>query len=231
MKTPNQRVSGRYTRGYLPHIRLEGRSYFVTFRLEGTLPRELLEKYRRERLELLDQAERAGHALSSSEQKRLFELYSERVERHLDAGCGDCWLKQKSIANLVAHALQFFDQERYELGPWIVMPNHVHAVVRPLGRHALDSILQSWKGFTAREANKVLERTGHHFWAREYYDYWLRDDEERKRVSAYIHHNPRKAGLCEMPEDWPWCSAHPRWQTASLKGSAPADRDVGDTAG
>src|SRR5688572_26401935 len=156
MDPSHHRLTGRYTRGYLPHIRIEGRSYFVTFRLEGTLPRDLLERYRAERMNLLRQAERTGHALSWPEQKRLFELYSDRIESHLDAGRGDCWLKHKAIANLVANALQFFEQERYELGPWVVMPNHVHAVVRPLGEHTLDAILQSWKGFTGSEANSII---------------------------------------------------------------------------
>jgi REP element-mobilizing transposase RayT len=103
--------------------------------------------------------------------------------------------------------LRFFDGQRYVLGPWVVMPNHVHVIVRPLGTQLLDEILRSWKGFTAREANRILNRTGQPFWAREYYDHVLRDDQERAALADYTADNPVKAGLCARWEDWPWSSA------------------------
>ena len=227
MTPPNHRIAGQYSRGYLPHHRVEGRRYFVTFRLEGTLPQEVLESFQRERDELIRQANREGHQLSWADQKRLFELYSERIESYLDAGRGDCWLKDPRVAEVVANALRFFVNSRYALGAWVVMPNHVHVLVRPLGEHTLDSILKSWKGFTAREANKIVGRTGEPFWANEYYDHWLRDEDEKVRLTAYIYDNPVKAGLCARPEDWLWSSAHPKWArgvgTGGSKTSPPAD--------
>ena len=53
-----------------------------------------------------------------------------------------------------------FDGDRYVLGHYVVMPNHVHAVVRPLQGHLLKEILHSWKSFTAHEINEVLNREG-----------------------------------------------------------------------
>lgn len=234
---PPPRLAGRYDRGYLPHWRAQGRSYFVTFRLEGTLPQEVLRQFQAEREALLAKAKATGgisrrsvaetgtdgpagkpalrnadfpvgEGLSKEDRQRLFELYSEKIEAYLDAGRGDCWLKDPRIGELTAGALRFFDGQRYDIGSWIVMPNHVHVIVRPLGKHLLDEIVKSWKGFTGREANKLLGRTGEPFWAREYYDHLLRDDAERARLSDYIHDNPVKAGLCARPEDWPWSSAH-----------------------
>ena len=231
MNPPSHRVAGRYTRGYLPHVRVEGRRYFVTFRLEGTLPQEVLHDFQRERNELIRKAEREGHQLAWSDRKRLFELYSERIESYLDIGRGDCWLKDVRVAEVVANALRFFVNSRYALGAWVVMPNHVH--VRPLGAHTLDSILKSWKGFSAREANKILGRTGESFWSHEYYDHWLRDEDEKARLTAYINDNPVKTRLCARPEDWCWSSAHPRWsgsvRTGGSKASRPADKNVGAT--
>ncbi len=138
----------------------------------------------------------------------MFELYSEKIEAYLDAGRGECWLKEPRIGEMVAGALQFFDGERYDLRSWVVMPNHVHVILRPLGVHLLDQIVKSWKGFTAREANKLLTRTGSGFWSREYYDHFIRDDAEYARLADYIHDNPVKAGLCRRWEDWRWSSAH-----------------------
>jgi hypothetical protein len=216
---PPPRLAGLYDRGYLPHLRAQGRSYFVTFRLHGTLPQEVLRQYQAEREALLAKARAVGNAdipvgeeLSAEERRRLFELYSEKIEAYLDAGRGECWLQEPRIGELVAGALRFFHGQRYDPGPWVVMPNHVHVIIRPLRTHLLDEIVKSWKGFTAREANKLLKRTGDSFWAREYYDHLVRDDQERARLTDYIHDNPRKAGLCAGWEDWPWSTAHPRWR-------------------
>ena len=235
MNPPSHRIAGRYTRGYLPHVRIEGHRYFVPFRLEGTLPQKMLADFQRERDELIRKAGRDGHQFSWEDQKRLFELYSERIESYLDAGRGDCWLKEPPVAEIVVNALRLFVASRYPLGAWVVMPNHVHVLLRPLGEHTLDSILKSWKGFTAREANKILGRTGATFWAHEYCDHWLRDEDEKARLIAYIHDNPRKAGPCERREDWPWSSAHPRWArgvgTGGSKAYRPAARNVDTTGG
>lgn len=207
--------SGEYDRGYLPHIRVEGRPYFVTFRLEGTLPQELLRQYQAERDALLRKANLNGK-VSPEDEQRLRELYSEKIEAWLDAGRGECWLKEPRIAQLVAEALRFFHGKRYDLSSWVVMPNHVHVIVRPEGEHLLNEIVKVWKGYTAREANKLLSRTGESFWDREYYDHVIRTDNEKARFTAYIHNNPVKAGLSATPEAWPWSSANPRWRNADI---------------
>jgi putative DNA methylase len=73
--------------------------------------------------------------------------------------------------------------------------------------------MQSLKGFTAREANKILRRTGEPFWQRESYDHWVRDEQEFGRIRAYIENNPVRAGLVARAEDYPWSSAAGRLNT------------------
>ena len=207
---PSPRVTGRYNRGYLPHVRAQGRSYFVTFRLVDTLPQEVLRQHLTEREELLAKARSSWRYgdITPEDRQRLFTLFSDRIESCHDVGRGECWLRQAPIGKLVSNALRFLHGERYELGPWVVMPNHVHLITRPLGEHRQDEIVKSWKGFTAREANRPLNRTGQVFWAREYYDHVGRSDGERVRLADYIQDNPVKAGLCPRWEDWPWSSAY-----------------------
>ena len=81
------------------------------------------------------------------------------------------------------------------------MPNHAHAVVKPIQNHKLDEVLHSWKSYSAHEINKALGRQGE-FWQREYYDHLVRSESELIRVVDYTIHNPEKAGLL----DWPWVS-------------------------
>jgi REP element-mobilizing transposase RayT len=191
---------------YLPHWTMPGATYHVVFRLADSLPLAVVEEWRCERAELLAQAESPGGD-SVVLVERLRILFSDRIERFLDGGHGACWLRRPEIAELVADALRHFDRERYELDAWCVMPNHVHAVVRPAVVDGLPEILKSWKGFSAREANRALRRSGV-FWQPEYYDHLIRDETEFADVVRYVLGNPEAAGL----KDWSWkgCSERAR---------------------
>ncbi len=69
-------------------------------------------------------------------------------------------------------------------------------------------MLQSVKGYTAREANRILQRTGQPFWQSESFDHWIRDEQEFKRVQNYIEQNPVRAGVVAHPEQYRWSSAY-----------------------
>jgi len=186
-------------RGRLPHWETQGAVYFVTFRLADSLPRPVLDGFEAERAEVLKRAEQMGREPSPAERKRLSELFSQRIEAHLDRGCGACDLSHPRVAQLVADSLRHFDGQRYRLFAWRVMPNHVHVVFRPIGNYSLAGIVQSWKSFTAKRANRILGREGT-LWQREYYDHLVRDENDFHRVVQYIVDNPVEARL----SDWPW---------------------------
>ena len=205
---PSHLVAGLHSRGVLPHLKREGAAYFVTFRLAGTLPQSVLIQFKAERAAIIATAEAARRPLTWHEQEELFRWYSARVDKYLDSGRGDCWLKRPDIAELVAQALQFHAGQRFDLHAWAIMPNHVHAVLRPQGGWTLSDILKSWKGYSAREANLQLHRVGRHFWQTESFDHLIRDDEDHYRCCRYVTMNPVNAGLCRRPEDWRWSSAY-----------------------
>ena len=179
---------------FLPHWTKEGAVYHVCIRLADSLPQSKLKEWKEERQEIVRYAERQKRLLTKSEQQRLDFLLSGKVEEWLDAGRGSCFLQQERIAELVANTLKFFDGERYKLFAWCIMPNHVHVTVQPI-THTLPEILNSWKKFTAREANKILEREGQPFWQREYFDHLIRNQEYRERTVEYVWRNSDKAGL------------------------------------
>jgi type I restriction enzyme R subunit/putative DNA methylase len=136
--------------------------------------------------------------LTWHEEGQLLAWYCDKVEGLLDAGHGACWLSKPSVADLVADALKIFAGQRYELRSWVVMPNHVHAVVWPMPGQVLSKILHSWKSFTSKPANRLLHRTGE-FWQKESFDHWIRDEAECARLVAYVERNPVKSGLCRAP--------------------------------
>jgi len=201
-------IHGFHSRDHLPHLKRIGGSYFVTFRLAGTLPEEVLLRFRLERDHILEHAQAAKRPLTWHEQEDLFRWYSERVDNYLDRGHGDCWLKQPQIAGLVVSALRFHQNLRFDLLAWVVMPNHVHVVVRPHAGWTLSDILRSWKGFTSRMANLLLGRTGRQFWQKESFDHLVRDDDDLYRCCHYTTMNPVNAALCTRPEEWKWSSLY-----------------------
>jgi putative DNA methylase len=116
---------------------------------------------------------------------------------------GSCWLKDPSIASIVTKAFRHFDEQRYHLHTWTIMPNHVHILFRPFELHNLTSIIHSWKSYTAQQANSLLGRTGR-FWEPEYFDRIIRGPRHFEFTARYILMNPVKAGLCEEISQWPW---------------------------
>ena len=219
-------ISGFHSRGVLPHLKREGATYFVTFRQAGTLPGEVLVQLKRERQLIIEQAVAAERPLTWQEQEELFRWYSDRVDRYLDAGCGICHLRDPKCADVVGGALKFFDGQRYELHAWVVMPNHVHAVVRPMSPHSLSAILHSWKSYTAHELNKRLQKKIVPFWQSESYDHLIRDEDDLHRCCRDTLMNPVNAGLCAEPKLWRWSSGYVRLVTDGGTPSEPAGEDA-----
>jgi primosomal protein N' (replication factor Y) len=116
------------------------------------------------------------------------------MEQLLDSGHGSCALGQPEVAILIENALKHFDGTRYQLGDFVVMPNHVHVLVRPAANETLESILHSWKSFTAKQANALLKTTGV-FWRNDYFDHLVRSQAQHEKLRRYIGENPGKARL------------------------------------
>ncbi len=194
--------SGLHTRGYLPHLKAEDSTYFVTFRLAGSLPQKVLKQLKEEQKKDKELLLRASKTLTKEQQRKLDEAFSEKIDKYLDDGHGDCFLQDSRISQMISNALQHFNGSRYTLHSYVIMSNHIHVLVTPMGNHTLSEITHSWKSFTATEANKLLERPRKDFWQRESYDHLVRDEEDYGRILEYIRMNPVQAGLCKVPEEW-----------------------------
>jgi REP element-mobilizing transposase RayT len=190
--SPATSHKGYYSRGYLPHYDATNTYQFITLRLHDSVPAEIIERWKQEL------HWREGLAADS---KEAIEL-RRRIEEYADKGYGACYLRDERIARLVHNALMHFDGVRYRLIAWCIMPNHVHVLLQMMGE-PLAKIVQSWKSFTAHEANKLLGRTGR-FWMPDYFDRFIRDEAHFNATVEYILHNPVQAGLVDAPEKWQW---------------------------
>jgi len=206
----------------LPHLQPLGATFFITFRLAGSLPHSAVAQWNRERVWLGQLAE--TNPPHYERRKQDFERYwFAKFESILDGcECGPVWLNDERVAGQVAESLHHRDGKVYLLDSFSIMPNHVHVVFKPLPiprpvrlqepqhskdgeepYHSLASIMQSLKGFTAFEANRLLTREGE-FWAHESYDHYIRSAEELHRIIRYVVNNPVKAGYVSNWREWRW---------------------------
>ncbi len=122
--------------------------------------------------------------------------FTSEFESYLDRGFGACLLRQPDLAAIVADSLHNFDEERYQLGDFIVMPNHVHLLCCLTGDTDIEEQCKSWKRFTARMINKASASAGR-FWQEESFDHLVRSPDQFEYLRRYIAENPGKARLRE----------------------------------
>ena len=178
---------GWHENGYLPHRDEPGLIQFVTFRLADAFPAEL-------------RSEWEGLLQIEDDRKRRIEL-----EAYLDKGRGECHLRRADIAAMFESSLLFRHDVQYDLRAWVIMPNHVHLLFL-VQDVQMWQLVDAWKGYTAKEANKILGRKGQ-FWQEGYWDTYMRDGEHEARTQRYIENNPTKVKLVTSPKEWPWSSA------------------------
>ncbi len=129
-----------YYRRNLPHIQPPEATLFVTFRLDGSIPQSVLEQWRMEkrqqaaeRLRRMAIGETIDPEQDETQQRQFLRRWFSKFEEILHAeGCGRAWLKEETVAGIVAEALQYRDGNVYQLDAYCIMPNHVHVVFAPL---------------------------------------------------------------------------------------------------
>lgn len=186
----------------LPHWRQDGALYFVTFRLADSIPHRVLAAWAQERKIWLRAhgivSESGGHVsvaqLSEKDQRAYARMNARRLFGELDRGWGRCDLRRGDVREILKTSLLFHDATRWQVGDFVIMPNHVHLLVFMLGNYELEKQLNSVKRFSARRINGLLGREGA-LWQRESYDHIVRDCAELRRIRRYIRLNPGKASL------------------------------------
>jgi len=179
-----------------------GRNLFRNLSHGGLRPQDLAKSWHRARDAWL-----AQHGIDPQKNwKHRFELLpaAERQEfnakftrvfmEYLDQGHGECLLRLPEVAKLVAESLHHFDDDRYALGDYVIMPNHVHLLVCLRGSTEIEAQCHSWKKFSATQINRLVGDRGR-FWQEESFDHLVRSPEQFDYLRRYIAENPSKAKL------------------------------------
>jgi putative transposase len=204
-----------FFRRKLPHIQPKDSLFFITFRLFGSLPANIITALREEyesevRLLKEESQARRDHFDPSVLHRWYFERFDEFLEKYSES---PKYLSNNAVAQTIADSIQHWNDKRYTVVCYCIMPNHVHMVIdiggftvdeyRNKTSYRLSRIMETLKGYTAKAANKILSRNGH-FWQKESYDHVVRDGNELNRIIRYVMDNPVKAGLVSIPEEWKW---------------------------
>lgn len=200
---------------HLPHYHLPNATFFITFRLAGSLPVEVVKQLREEKEGKLRRlAEQYQGKELQQERYKLSKKMFARYDDYLDKGYGPHWLTEPRIVEIVKNELHHLHPQFYHLHAYCLMPTHGHLLIdlqdipQPLlpksRQHytALSHAMKLFKGRTGYACRKQLGGTGA-FWQDESYDHVVRDEREFNRIVDYILNNPVKAGLVHNWQDWP----------------------------
>jgi len=182
---PNQPVKKQEQK--LPHWQQGEVWVFVTWRLADSLPQSKILQWKEEREHWMEVYPKPW---DQETERKYQKKFNATVEHWLDAGYGSCCLSQLSCAQKVADALHYFEEDRYVLSDYVVMPNHVHVLFQVSDPYELSEIVHSWKSFTAKVVNRELGSSGA-LWQANYWDRLIRGREHFEWVRRYIAENPK----------------------------------------
>jgi putative transposase len=196
-----------HNRGYLPHYDVSHKYQMITYRLADSLPLDLINKIQNSLPGIAggSPANRNGYTEDQVKKRKL-------IEKYLDHGYGACYLKNPKIAQVVANNWKHFDNKRYDLIAYVIMPNHVHLLIKTYQGHALKDVVHSWKSYTGHKIKKILTeaQAGEppaipaKVWMEDYWDRFIRDEKHFHTSIKYILENPLKATLVKQIDQWPW---------------------------
>ncbi len=197
----------RIYRRNLPHWRQDGATYFVTFRLADSIPRSLVQDWQEEDRIWLG-ANGIEGLLSDPECLKIYEQlpekarraferrYARRLHLELDHCQGACLLRRTDARQILVSALAHFHGDRWWVGDYVLMPNHIHGLFQPTKGYELEQVLASIKGYTSTQMTAKGIKQGP-LWQDETYDRLVRDRAELGIWRRYMQANPGKAGLGE----------------------------------
>jgi len=177
----------------LPHWQQGAKWCVSTWRLADSVPVEISRAWNLEKTQWLLEHPEPWDEDTEAEYHRLF---SARLENWLNKGTGSCVLRDLENARIVYGALNHFNGTRYNLAAYVVMPNHVHVLFRPMPGFDISSLAHSWKSFTANMINRRMGKQGT-LWQAESWDRLIRNERHFYMSREYIRNNPAMAGLSD----------------------------------
>ena len=191
----------------LPHFFDTNKPVFITYRLKFSLPGSIIEELNKRKsqwhAEYLELTETQKQTTLDAKDETFFCWFDELLDKNQEV---PQILQRPELTDIIAESYHHFDNLRYQLLAFCIMPNHVHALIYPLVQsngdiYPIAHITYTWKKYTAMLINKATDQTGS-LWQQESYDHLIRSEKELYQVLEYILENPVKAGLAQTWDQW-----------------------------
>lgn len=86
---------------------------------------------------------------------------------------------------------------------WVLMPDHMHALIELGQERTLSALMQRVKAVSALAVQRSLGAPGQ-FWMPGFHDRALRAEDSLHEAAEYILQNPVRAGLVDVPREYPY---------------------------
>jgi REP element-mobilizing transposase RayT len=137
---------------------------------------------------------------------------------------------RKEYCEIIIASLEYCHKNKgLKVFEYVIMPNHLHLIVKAAGNIKLSQIISDFKKHTTREILKLLRTDNRKYilnllsnsfdrkkdyekqiWQRENCPETISTSHFYKQKVRYIHDNPVRKGLVARPEDWLYSSARNR---------------------
>lgn len=207
-------------RRILPHFQNIGATFFVTWRLFDSMPKDSIERLKSNwELKQINIKRQLKDKIEINKLLKEAEIeYWNSFEKYLDnIKYGSHCLKNPEVAQLVLEKIKSYDGKYYIFEACCIMSNHVHVLLNfniqipeneeefDIRKYVqLDKVLKYIKGGSSKEINKLLNRTGQPFWNEINFDRYIRNEKHFNSTINYIINNPVNAGLVNNWDDYPY---------------------------
>lgn len=89
---------------------------------------------------------------------------------------------------------------------WVLMPDHMHMLIELGQARTLSALMRRVKSVSALVAHRCTGGSGQ-FWMPGFHDHALCEAESLRETAGYILWNPVRAGLVEVPREYPYLGA------------------------
>ena len=134
----------------------------------------------------------------------------------------------KRYAEIVIGSLnRCIEYQWFELYAYVLMPNHIHLILKAGQNHSIEQIIRDFKKYTAQQILLTMKKTDsdmlHKFWVgsrKQRHKIWMRDTDIKNvltpefllQKAEYIHRNPVNGAWgdylnIEIPEGYEYSSA------------------------
>lgn len=112
-----------------------------------------------------------------------------------ERGCNQLCLP--TVGRALLDAVRFYhERQDWFVRLFLLMPDHVQALIAPAQEKSLGRLLSDWKGFAATQPGVS--------WQKSFFDHRLRSHESWGEKASHVRQNPVRAGLISEGEKWPY---------------------------